>query len=169
MDSFVIRNAKPGDGLGIATVQVQTWRDAYAGIVDQTVLDSLSIEEAGIRTEERIAESSFIRLVATVGDTIVGFAVYGWKPEKPFECEWFLFALYVLPEYQGVGIGRGLLDRVKAFGREAGAARLVFGVLSANEPSKEFYRRQGAVFVANHGYPIGGMMYPTDYCEIVLR
>ena len=34
-DALVIRRARPGDAAALARVQVQSWREAYRGIIPQ--------------------------------------------------------------------------------------------------------------------------------------
>ena len=42
-DALVIRRARPVDAAEIARVQVQSWRETYAGIIPQPYLDQLSV------------------------------------------------------------------------------------------------------------------------------
>jgi len=55
--------------------------------------------------------------------------------------------LFVEPSMRGHGVGKGLLvDLARRCGREK-LGRLEWAVLDWNEPSIEFYRSQGAVFM----------------------
>ncbi|MEI8282567.1 MAG: GNAT family N-acetyltransferase [Armatimonadota bacterium] len=166
--SFILRPGTLDDATGIANVQVTTWRDAYATIIDPVFLAGMTVEAFTQAQIDRIQTDSGHRTVATIDDKVVGYAVSRAKTDEPFFNDWFLFALYVLPECQGLGIGRALINDTKAEGHKRGFTRLVFGVFSHNEPSKRFYRRNGAVFIEQHGYEIDGKDYPTDYCEILI-
>lgn len=53
--------------------------------------------------------------------------------------------LFVLPEFRGQGLGKGLLRHLASLALERGCGRFEWWVLDWNEPSIEFYRRQGAV------------------------
>ncbi|NEA37121.1 GNAT family N-acetyltransferase [Streptomyces sp. SID13031] len=55
---------------------------------------------------------------------------------------WVMWKLYVLPEYQGKGIGKALLDGAIA-ALPAGTSRLLLDVLVTNEPAIGFYRKNG--------------------------
>jgi ribosomal protein S18 acetylase RimI-like enzyme len=166
--THTLRHATVDDAAGIANVQVSTWRDAYATIIDSEFLKNFSVEEATRTQIERIETDGAYRLVATIEGQVVGYAVSNVKKDDPFANDWFMFALYVLPECQGLGIGKALMSSIIAKGRKRGFSRLVFGVFSDNEPSKEFYRRQGAQFLERLNFEVGGKNYPTDYCEILI-
>ena len=57
----------------------------------------------------------------------------------------YLEDLFVLPEARGAGVGKALLKRLAQIAVERGCGRFEWWVLDWNEPSVEFYRRQGAV------------------------
>ena len=44
MSIFIIREAHPNDGPGMAKVHVDTWRAAYRGILPDDFLDGLSYQ-----------------------------------------------------------------------------------------------------------------------------
>ena len=145
--SFILRPGTLDDAAGIASVQVTTWRDAYATIIDSDYLAGMTVEAFTQAQIDRIQTDSGHRTVATIDGKVVGYAVSRVKTDEPFFYEWFMFALYVLPECQGLGIGKALINDTKTEGHKRGFTRLVFGVFSENEPSKRFYRRNGAVFI----------------------
>ena len=165
----IFRQASVSDAIGIAKVQVSTWRNAYASIIDPCFLANLDIEQVTKSQTERIETDGAHRLVAVIDGEVIGYAVSGIKKDEPFDNEWFLYALYVLPECQGLGIGKALVDATKQQGKKQGFERLVFGVFSENEPSKSFYCRRGAQFIEQLGFTVGGKEYPTDYCFIPIN
>ena len=57
----------------------------------------------------------------------------------------YLEDLFVLPSHRGLGLGKGLLRHLAGIALERGCGRFEWWVLDWNEPSIEFYRRQGAV------------------------
>ena len=56
----------------------------------------------------------------------------------------YLEDLFVRPEFRGHGLGKALLKRLAAVALEAGCTRYQWSVLDWNQPSIEFYERQGA-------------------------
>jgi ribosomal protein S18 acetylase RimI-like enzyme len=74
----------------------------------------------------------------------VGYAEAGPTEESDADADsWTLGRLYVLPAWQGDGVGSALLDRVEAAARDAGVERLRLVVLAANDPAVAFYEAAG--------------------------
>uniref|UniRef100_G3QAU5 Spermidine/spermine N1-acetyltransferase family member 2b n=1 Tax=Gasterosteus aculeatus TaxID=69293 RepID=G3QAU5_GASAC len=86
---------------------------------------------------------SFSSLVS-VGFPIVGYALYfytysTWKGRSVY-----LEDLYVMPDFRGKGIGKGLLSKVAEVGKKKQCVRLQLSVLDWNTPSRDFYAAKGA-------------------------
>ncbi|XP_042355385.1 thialysine N-epsilon-acetyltransferase-like [Plectropomus leopardus] len=78
------------------------------------------------------------------GFTVVGYAFYiytysSWKGRTIY-----LDDLYVMPEFRGRGIGKGLLSSVAEVGKQKQCVRLQLSVLDWNTPSRDFYAAKGA-------------------------
>ncbi|XP_031713172.1 diamine acetyltransferase 2b [Anarrhichthys ocellatus] len=78
------------------------------------------------------------------GFTIVGYGLYfytysTWKGRSVH-----LEDLYVMPEFRGKGIGKGLLGKVAEVGKKMQCVRLQLSVLDWNTPSRDFYAAKGA-------------------------
>ena len=168
---LLLRPATIDDAVGIATVQVTTWHETYNGIIDQGFLDNFQVDGAAAKQRERIETDNAYRIVATIDGQVVGYAVSNeiLSEGEPFPGDWFLHSLHVLPEFQGTGIGKALINNAKEEGNQRGYTRLVFGVFSKNESAKEFYRRVGAQFIEELPFELDGKFYATDYCYIPIR
>jgi GNAT superfamily N-acetyltransferase len=129
---LTIRAATVADATAIGEVHVRSWQAAYAGLIPADFLARLSAESRAASWGRRIGDGGPV-LVAEEDGVIAGFAAYGDDR---------LYALYLLPEYWGQGIGRALHDRVV---EEMSGAGAVLWVLSTNERAKAFYVRQGWV------------------------
>uniref|UniRef100_A0AAQ4NQP9 Spermidine/spermine N1-acetyltransferase family member 2b n=1 Tax=Gasterosteus aculeatus aculeatus TaxID=481459 RepID=A0AAQ4NQP9_GASAC len=78
------------------------------------------------------------------GFPIVGYALYfytysTWKGRSVY-----LEDLYVMPDFRGKGIGKGLLSKVAEVGKKKQCVRLQLSVLDWNTPSRDFYAAKGA-------------------------
>ena len=115
-----IRPVEPGDALGLSRVQIDTWRDAYVGVLpDDTLLD-LDEMRAAVRWTRIVGTLKAPEVVA-VADyecSIVGFC-HGGLGRKTISdvidrdgsvAE--VYAMYVDPSFQGLGLGRALLADV---------------------------------------------------------
>lgn len=131
-----IRKAEPADAEAVREVGLKTWPVAYDGLASpEFIVDGLAqwwspeAVDRGIRTG--------ITLIALEEGQVVGMV--GLGREGDF---WVMWKLYVLPEYQGCGVGKALLDAAIAALPE-GTEQLLLDVLVGNEPAIGFYRKQG--------------------------
>ncbi|WP_433168431.1 GNAT family N-acetyltransferase [Kribbella sp. CA-247076] len=131
-----VRRAGIGDVEAVREIGLKTWPVAYGGLAsEEFVVDGLAqwwspeVVERGIRNG--------ITLVAAEGDRLVGMVGLGREGDS-----WVMWKLYVLPDHQGQGIGRALLDAAVAALPE-GTPELLLDVLVANEKAVGFYRAYG--------------------------
>lgn len=147
MLEFKIRRATPGDEETLARVHVQSWQEAYKGLVPQPYLDELPNELAE-RTENwkrSFANPKRWIWVATVADKIVGFTIFGLPRDENREGYIELGAIYLLEKYKNQGIGFSLLSTGFKFMTEQGYQKAYCWVLEKN-PTIRFYERSGAKF-----------------------
>ncbi len=138
MMSITIKKMESDDEIkGKAYVHWKAWQEAYPGIVDQNYLDGQTLEKC-----ESIAyrwPDSII--VAKDGDRVVGFVGYGKYRDDELENTGEIYAIYILAEYYGQGVGYRLM--------QAGLAQLesypqiAVWVLKENERAIKFYERCG--------------------------
>ncbi len=153
-----IRAARPSDAAAIAAVQVETWRDTYAGIIpDRSLLEmSHPTHEAFWAHHLRRPPPRDTTLVAVTDDTtIVGFGNGGQNraPSLAFDGE--VFTLYVRPDHQGQGVGRRLMIGLLRALAVSGHRSAVVWVLAAN-PARFFYQALGGTLVAQRTEPFHG-------------
>jgi len=142
-DGLEIRTATPAEAAGMARVKVEGWRAAYGHILPRAFLDSLSVEGERAQWETGINTYPATFRVAAQGDQVLGYVVTGAaaEPEAPREGE--VFALYVLPERWGTGIGGRLMVQGLADLRDSGFASAVLWVFEENRRTRAFYERTG--------------------------
>lgn len=108
-----IRNAQPADAEQIAQVHVKSWQTTYQKIVDEEVLSAMNWEDRVESWRETIQSQGdeAIILVAVENERIVGF-LSGGKARKPLEdCDAEIYAIYLLKESRGKGVGKQLMNR----------------------------------------------------------
>lgn len=81
--------------------------------------------------------------VAEDAQVVVGFGFSLLVREGEAAVTGEVFALYVLPEFQGRGHGQGIMRAIEDDCRRRGAAQAVLRVLEANRPARRFYERGG--------------------------
>jgi GNAT superfamily N-acetyltransferase len=150
-----IRRGTIGDAAAIAFVHVSSWRTTYAGIVPDAFLASLNVEERAQNWEKHLAAQKAVFLVAEDEEGIFGFACGGKLRDELAGYDAELYAIYLLSERQRRGTGRLLVHSlVDALIGEAFKSMAVW-VLERN-PAVAFYRRLGAVQIAQKTIEIGG-------------
>ena len=156
MTIFTVRKAILSDAEGIARVRVDTWRAAYKGIVLDEILESLSVERDTARWQENFAGSRLpFTFVAEVEGQVVGFACGGPERSQDPQYAGELYAIYILPECQGQGIGRALLDASCKWLGEHGYSSMLIWVLKDNQPARAFYAALGGVVARQKPVEIG--------------
>ncbi|XP_013862132.1 diamine acetyltransferase 2b [Austrofundulus limnaeus] len=78
------------------------------------------------------------------GFTVVGYALYFYTYSTWMGPTVYLEDLYVMPEFRGNGIGKGLLCKVAEVAKKKQCVRLQLSVLNWNTPSRDFYAAKGA-------------------------
>lgn len=167
--------ATPDDVVGIMDVQRITWLDTYpneeAGITREDVAArfDFSDEERNTYIEKRrqslTMDPDSHYWVAKEGDNVVGFCGV-----QKFESINEVGALYVLPEYQGNGIGKRLFEEgLKWLGDEK---KIKIEAASYNIKAIKFYKSFGFIETGNpvtsapHVLPSGMTIPETELIRI---
>ena len=112
----------------------------YERMSDEVVATEAHVRESLFGSQPR-AEA----VLAYVGQEAVGFALwfhnYSTFLGKP---GLYLEDLFVVPEWRGHGVGRGLLVHLARIAVARGCGRMEWAVLDWNEPAIGFYRKLGA-------------------------
>ena len=121
---------------GKAFVHWKCWQQTYPGLVSQDYLDKFTLE----KSEGKAFQWRDNILVAKEGERVIGFVGYGHHgPEEPDMGE--VYALYVLPEYHGTGVGRQLMDA--ALEKLAAYPHICLWAVKGNGRAVRFYEKCG--------------------------
>ena len=113
LDNLIIRNATINDIKQIATIKVNGWKSAYLDIIDNSYLESMSInEQVDKYTNSYSLKNVF---VAVLNNEVVGFCrVYDYDKsefeDKKIDCE--IREIYIRPDIKRMGIGSILFNYV---------------------------------------------------------
>ncbi len=125
-----------GEIRGKAFVHWKAWQEAYTGLVSQRYLDEHTLENS----LDRAFRAADRCLVAGNGAGVIGFTSFGpARGEGPDTGE--IYALYVLSEYYGAGVGAALLD--SAMERLGEYPRICLWALKTNARALRFYEKHG--------------------------
>jgi GNAT superfamily N-acetyltransferase len=152
--ALLIRRARPADAAAMARVHVQSWREAYRGIVPDTYLEQLSVSGHERKWRRGFAAGTWA-FVAEWEQRIVGFGSGGLSRARR-DISGELYLLYVLRCSHGRGIGRALFDAVHYELARCGHRGLLVWVLAEN-PARRFYERLGGEFAGESSVTIAGV------------
>ena len=155
----LIRAATQDDAGSISQVHIESWRTTYRGIVPDQFLADLNLEERTVRWREVLKSDPYIFIAERDGQ-VIGFISGGAIREPLEKSDAELFAIYLLDEVQGNGIGTSLLIELAKRLDEGGFKSMAVWVLEANA-SRGFYEKSGAVRVTAKEIEIGGVLLPV--------
>jgi GNAT superfamily N-acetyltransferase len=156
-DALVIRRARPSDAGAIAQVHVQSWREAYRGIIPQPYLERLSLPAHERQWRRSFAEGGWA-FVAEWERRVVGFASGGLSRGRR-DISGELYVLYVLRSSHGRGVGRALFDACHYELARLGHRGLLVWVLAEN-PARSFYEHLGGEPAGQSVVNIAGIRLP---------
>lgn len=166
-DSHIhIRQAGPDDIGTVRSMADVVFRKTYADILSpeqmEYMMDWMYSEES--LGEQISGEGRFFR-IAEFDGVPAGYVSFEFEEALPDgRSLYHLQKLYVMPGYQGRGLGAAMLEHVKSFlvGICPGGCRIELNV-NRNNPATGFYERMGMARDRQGDFPIGEGYYMNDY------
>ena len=128
---------------GKAAVHCQAWKEAYVGLVNQDFLDRRTMEMS-LQSAQWAFDNGITTLIARDRERVVGFADFGRYRLDDLRDAGEIYAIYILKEYYGKGIGYALMKKALDALREY--PQTAVWVLTGNERAIRFYKRCGFEF-----------------------
>ncbi|HSI80284.1 MAG TPA: N-acetyltransferase [Solirubrobacterales bacterium] len=164
-----IRRCGPEDVELIAGLGASTFRQTYAADVDAEELGRhLADAFAAEAVKGELSNSESTLYVAEVDGEPAGFVklnVGAAQTEQPNEGGLEIESLYVARAFQGLGIGRLLLDRALADAAAAGAEYVWLGVWERNRKAHAFWSHVGFVEYGSHPFTFGRI----EHTDLLMR
>lgn len=137
-------------------IHVRTWQYAYHNLLDDNFLQNLSVTDYAEIWSRRIIDNSsgFMLFAAKVRGKLVGFIFGGtpqYREDKRYDCE--VYAYYILPEYQNMGIGKELFKTLATEAMNRNYKHLCLWCLAGNK-TEEFYKHIGGIYKKSKKIPI---------------
>jgi GNAT superfamily N-acetyltransferase len=150
MDTIRLREAEPPDAAALGALHVAAWREAYAGILPPSLLDSLSADRSAAMWRAVLDDPSgygdAALFVAESEGAMVGFGACFAQRDEALAARGIdgeIGAVYVLQAHQGAGIGRALMRLMALRLLDQGRQAASLWVLRANAPARRFYEALG--------------------------
>ncbi|WP_077296981.1 GNAT family N-acetyltransferase [Virgibacillus pantothenticus] len=152
--NFNIRKMEEADIEAVQEVATTSWHTTYDGIIPIEIQDTFLVGAYSKEMLIRRLEGSHF-FIAVVDGKVIGFANYAPVTDKG---TMELAAIYVLPDYQGVGIGSALLEAGIAISE---GAEIYINVEKENTIGRRFYERKGFKVVEEFTENFAGHLLQT--------
>ena len=145
--SIEVRRADPEDSHAVANVHRESWLHAYGGLIPHKALVNM-LERRRADWWRRAALGPSTLLVLDIGGKIVGYTTIGLNRTAAFKQDAEIYELYLLPQYQGVGLGSYLFREARSVLTSLGYQGLVAWCLEESDNAMTFFRAAGGLDVA---------------------
>ncbi|MBQ7801809.1 MAG: GNAT family N-acetyltransferase [Oscillospiraceae bacterium] len=140
----------------IARTRQKCWAATYRGIFPDEAIDAFDFRWHTDRDEMRLAKSDFFYHLVMDGQSCVGYLSYG-----VFHEGFRLQSLYLLPDYQGRGLGKRLMGIAFDACKEMGFDKLRWDCSPHNTKAMGFYAHMGGRVI---GIDVGHENRQEDGC-----
>jgi len=141
------------DLVSIRRITWESWISTYSGFIPENDLLSyfnIHYTEASLL---RMFDDPFTHgFIAETDDQSTGYARLFFNRD---ENRLYVSSLYFLPDYQGQGMGRRLLEAAAGYAAEKDVGELWIGVMVKNRQALVFYRKVGFQFVREEPFTMG--------------
>lgn len=152
-----IRKAILEDAEQIARIHVDSWRETYKGIVNDSYLEALSYENREKLWQSVIPQNT-VYVAEDENKSIIGFANCGKERSGNYQdYQGELYTLYLLKKAHGKGGGKKLFQQCITELKQYNIHSMVVFVLADN-PTRTFYEKHGGIELERLTIEIGGDM-----------
>jgi ribosomal protein S18 acetylase RimI-like enzyme len=155
-----IREATSADIPLIQELAHRIWPQTYIPVIGASQVNyMLDRFYSTAMLGSQIAETGHQFIIAETNDQPVAFAA--WSGVEPGTCK--LHKLYILPQQQGKGVGRMLLNHIRQILANAGISRLILNVNRYNNVAIAFYKALGFNIFKEEDIAIGNDFFMNDF------
>ena len=162
--SFYLKEANSSEIPLIIAMSEKVWRPTYEPILGARQVDhmlGLFYSPESLQRQMKVDGQEFF--ICYDKDAAVGFAAIGALPNGGFK----LHKLYVLPEAQGTGAGRFMLDSIRDLIASRGVEKLSLNVNRYNKNAIRFYERYGFQLAYEEDIDIGDGYFMNDFVLVL--
>lgn len=142
-----VRRAEARDARAVSEVHRESWVQAYSGLIPHKVLLQM-LERRGEDWWRRAAHGPSTLLVLDIAGRIAGYATIGLNRARALKQEGEIYEIYLLPEFQGTGLGSYLFRECRNVLSGLGFSGLVAWCLEESANAVTFFRATGGMDVA---------------------
>jgi len=156
-----IISATPDDCALIYGLAVPTWKAAYSEILTETQMEYMLEMMYSDKSLKQQMREGHIFYIVVLDDAPCGFISFHPQGENAYILE----KLYILPNVQGTGAGRFLVEKAEEYIRNLHSDKQILFELNVNRGNKAvgFYKRLGFHIDREVDEDIGNGFYKNDY------
>lgn len=147
-----VRKASLEDAGTIVSTRQKVWDATYRGIYPDEMIDAFDWKRHLEAEQCRLSNPNFQCYMVLDGKHCVGYLSYGrihpglWK-----DFAFRLHSLYLLPPYQGKGLGKQLFLQARDACRDMGYGKMFLDCHPDNTKALQFYMRMGGIAAFTDG------------------
>ncbi len=157
----------------IATIGKKTFRHAFEHLFinKEELFEYLEFTYDPVKLVKSLRKENNIYLLAYMKGKPAGFAKIKKHSlneliESPVQME--LQKIYVLPEYQGSGVGDALMQKIKSIAAGINPDHIWLDTYISNEKAIRFYENNGFRKIGNYFFTIGTQSFEYDVMECTI-
>jgi ribosomal protein S18 acetylase RimI-like enzyme len=149
---ITIRNWTREDFSIVKDILLTTWKNTYTFIPEEDILSHFEKHYSEDRLIEILNDPFSKGILAEVN-----LVPAGWMKlfEDSINKKFFISSLYVLPEFQGFGLGKKLMNEAYRIAKEKQFNKVWLGVMNQNVKSLEWYQNLGFIFNEEEPFQMG--------------
>lgn len=160
-DIWVIyRHGLASDAEQYAAVRIAAWTQAYQPFFEPGYLESLDPQVIASTWPGTVEKLHAVVAMDETTDRMAGYALLGLSGFEGCQHLQEVKALYVHPDYQAAGVGRGLMARMVRATLKMGEQTLIIGAFRDNTRARAVYEGWGAREIGQSTFAVGGIAYP---------
>ncbi len=160
-----LRNWTKKDFPVLKMILLTTWENTYTFIPEKDIRIYFQDFYNKDSLIEMLADPFTKGIIAEANCTPVG-----WMKlfQDIINKRFYVSSLYVLPEYQGFGIGKKLMSEAYSIAKERQYQKVWLGVMKQNIKSLEWYKKLGFIFDVEEPFRMGSteVMHLIGYKDI---
>ncbi len=147
-----IRNWTKDDFSIVKNILLVTWKDTYSFIPEEDILTHFEKFYSNEKLLELLEDPFSLGIIAEVNSNSAGWMkLFEDKINKKF----FISSLYVLPQFQGYGLGKKLLQEAYSVAKDKLYSKVWLGVMKQNVKALEWYKNLGFIFNIEEPFQMG--------------
>lgn len=144
MRNILIKDWSEKDFSAVRKILLETWLNTYTFIPEEDIRFHLEKFYTIEKFQQLYSDSNTNGFMAEVNENPIGWMKsYNNEDKKRF----YVSSLYVLPDYQGFGIGRKFLEVAESLASKMNYDRIWLGVMKDNIKALYWYNKIGFYFI----------------------